>query len=169
MSTTAHCRIPHEAHYDMMFSQYKASCYSLYGYATMQPDKLLPTFKSTLPSHFCNTNEGSMSLMNVYQPAWHQNHKDHHTETTIQSTASHHTLTLTESVYTQEQNFSIYLGITHPTLCHILVMEDKLGWTQLSLLHSKHTDINTLQLTYEQPPSDLLHMNEHTQTIQYHA
>jgi hypothetical protein len=59
-----------------------------------------------------------------------------------------HTLTLNESVYTQEQNVSIYLCITHPTLCQILVMEDKFGWTQLSLLHCKHTEINTLQLTY---------------------
>lgn len=88
-----------------------------------------------------------MSLMNIYETACHHNHKDHHTETT-QSTASHHTLTLNESVYTQEQNFFIYLHITHPTVCHILVMEDKFGWTQLSLLHSKHTKINALQLTY---------------------
>lgn len=63
-----------EARYDQMFSQYKASCWGLHGHVTMQPDKLLPTINITSSSHCCNKDRGSMSLMCVYDTAWHHNH-----------------------------------------------------------------------------------------------
>ena len=63
-----------EPRYDQMFSQHRTSCWGLRGHVTMQCDKLLPTFKSTLSSHFCNTDGCSMSLTCVYETAWHHNH-----------------------------------------------------------------------------------------------